>query len=45
MGWLFSIVLLIAWCVNSTTAPIEMLVAAGLFAIAGAISFKDFGRR
>lgn len=39
MGWIFSLALLI---VGSRNNCFEMVIAAGLFAIAGAISMKSF---
>lgn len=39
MGWLVSIALFIGWCVSGTQFN-ALLIASGLFAIAGAISFK-----
>ena len=38
MGWIVSITLLIVSCF---TKDFSLLIAAGLFGIAGAISFKD----
>ena len=39
MGWIFSLALLI---VGNRNNCLEMVIAAGLFAIAGAISMKNF---
>lgn len=38
MGWLIGIILFIAALINSDTG---LMIASGLFAIAGAIEFKD----
>lgn len=39
MGWLFSIVIFFVACVSGSG---DLMIASALFAIAGAISFKDF---
>ena len=36
MGWIISVLILIGYC-GATNAPVGFLIAAGLFAIAGAI--------
>lgn len=38
MGWIFSLAFLILYWMNGTT---ELLIPAGLFAIAGAIAFAS----
>ena len=42
MGWVFSLALFI---MGVKAADSMMYIAAGIFAIAGAISFKDFYNR
>lgn len=39
MGWLISIILFITALINGNS---ELIIASGLFAIAGAIGFKEF---
>ena len=40
MGWIVTIILLYAWVESRGTLPVEYLIVAGLFAIAGSIGFK-----
>ena len=42
LGWLFSITLFIVGLVNK---EMDIILAAGLFAIAGTIGFKDFYKK
>lgn len=43
MGWMFSLALFVAWIFNPDMSV--LLVASGLFAIAGSIGFKDFYKK
>lgn len=42
MGWLFAIALFIS---GAVTGNGDLIIASGLFSIAGAIAFKDFYKR
>lgn len=42
MGWLFSVGCIIGYGITGDSG---VLIASGLFAIAGAISFKDFYKK
>lgn len=40
MGWIVTIIILYAWVESRGTLPVEYLIVAGLFAIAGSVGFK-----